>query len=91
METKWGLTPDMGASTMLSSLLPIDQSLLLTHHAQPISAEQARDINLVTQLSDDLDGAIELLLSKLLQQSPDALAANNDFIKQPTIFLIAAP
>lgn len=76
METRWGLTPDMGASTMLSSLISIDHALQLTHLAQPINAQKAHQINLVTQVTGDLDKACDELVAQLLAQSPDALAAN---------------
>lgn len=76
MESRWGLTPDMAGSVMLQGLMPYDQALKLTHMAEPISADTAQKVNLVTQVCDDLDHECEQLKAALLAQSPDALAAN---------------
>ncbi len=76
MESRWGLTPDMAGSVMLQGLMPYDQALKLTHMAEPISANTAQEVNLVTQVCDDLDHECEQLKAALLAQSPDALAAN---------------
>ena len=76
MESRWGLTPDMAGSVMLQGLMPYDQALKLTHMAEPISADTAQAVNLVTQVCDDLDHECEQLKAALLAQSPDALAAN---------------
>ncbi|KPV97391.1 1,2-epoxyphenylacetyl-CoA isomerase [Pseudoalteromonas sp. P1-9] len=76
MESRWGLTPDMAGSVMLQGLMPYDQALKLTHMAEPISADTAKTVNLVTQVCDDLDLECEQLKAALLAQSPDALAAN---------------
>lgn len=76
MESRWGLTPDMAGSVMLLGLMPYDQALKLTHIAEPISADIAQAVNLITQVCDDLDHECEQLKAALLAQSPDALAAN---------------
>lgn len=76
MESRWGLTPDMAGSVMLQGLMPYDQALKLTHVAEPISADTAQAVNLVTQVCDDLNHECEQLKAALLAQSPDALAAN---------------
>ena len=76
MESRWGLTPDMAGSVMLQGLMPYDQALKLTHMAEPISADTAQEVNLVTQVCDDLDHECEQLKAALLALSPDALAAN---------------
>jgi enoyl-CoA hydratase/carnithine racemase len=76
METKWGLCPDMGASSALSKLVNLDKALLLTHLATPIDAQTAFEYGLVTKVCDDLTHATHELSQQLLAQSPDALAAN---------------
>jgi enoyl-CoA hydratase/carnithine racemase len=76
MESRWGLTPDMAGSVMLQGLLPYDQALLLTHLAEPISAQKAAQLGLITEVCDDLDERCHTLVKQLLLQSPDALAAN---------------
>lgn len=76
METRWGLTPDMAGSVMLPGLMPYDAALKITHLADPISAREAKSLNLVTEVCDDLKASTEQLCQQLLLQSPDALAAN---------------
>lgn len=76
METKWGLCPDMGASSILPKLISFDKALLLTHLATPIDANTALEYGLVTQICSDLTAETERLCQQLLAQSPDALAAN---------------
>lgn len=76
METRWGLTPDMAGSVMLQGLMPYDQALKLTHLAEPIDAQTAHSLNLITEVCDDLDKSCEQLKDALLKKSPDALAAN---------------
>jgi enoyl-CoA hydratase/carnithine racemase len=75
MEARWGLCPDMGANVVISGLLKRDQALWLASHANPISAQQAKELGLVTQVTDDTDTATEQMLKTLLQRSPDTLAA----------------
>jgi enoyl-CoA hydratase/carnithine racemase len=41
--------------------------------ADPIDAARAREIGLVNDVADDLDGALERLLARLLSNSPTAL------------------
>ena len=76
METRWGLTPDMGGSLLLPSLVSYDNALMLTHLASPVSAQKAVETGLVTKVCSDLDSECEQLKANLLKQSPDALAAN---------------
>ncbi|MEL0640595.1 crotonase/enoyl-CoA hydratase family protein [Pseudoalteromonas aliena] len=75
MEARWGLCPDMGANVMMSGLVKRDQALWLASHANPITAQQANELGLVTQLTDDTQQATQNMLSKLLERSPDTLAA----------------
>ncbi|WP_042142823.1 MULTISPECIES: crotonase/enoyl-CoA hydratase family protein [unclassified Pseudoalteromonas] len=75
MEARWGLCPDMGASVQLAKLIPYDQALWLTTHAEPISAQQALDQNLISFITDDLDGQTNILLEQIIQKSPDTIAA----------------
>lgn len=75
MEARWGLCPDMGANVMMGGLVKRDQALLLASHANPITAEQANELGLVTQLTNNTELATQTLLSTLLERSPDTLAA----------------
>jgi enoyl-CoA hydratase/carnithine racemase len=75
MEARWGLCPDMGANVMMSGLVKRDQALWLASHANPITAQQANELGLVTQLTDDTQQATQNMLNTLLERSPDTLAA----------------
>ncbi|KAA1155742.1 crotonase/enoyl-CoA hydratase family protein [Pseudoalteromonas fuliginea] len=75
MEARWGLCPDMGANVMMSGLVKRDQALWLASHATPITAQQANELGLVTQLTDDTQQATQNMLNTLLERSPDTLAA----------------
>ncbi|MBH0027862.1 MULTISPECIES: crotonase/enoyl-CoA hydratase family protein [unclassified Pseudoalteromonas] len=75
MEARWGLCPDMGANVMMSGLVNRDQALWLASHANPITAQQANELGLVTQLTDDTQQATQNMLNTLLERSPDTLAA----------------
>ncbi|QQM65073.1 crotonase/enoyl-CoA hydratase family protein [Pseudoalteromonas sp. LC2018020214] len=75
MEARWGLCPDMGANVMMSGLVKRDQALWLASHANLITAQQANELGLVTQLTDDTQQATQNMLNTLLERSPDTLAA----------------
>lgn len=75
MEARWGLCPDMGANAVIAGLVKRDQALWLASHANPISAQQAEQLGLVTQLTDDTQTATQSMLNTLLERSPDTLAA----------------
>ena len=75
MEARWGLCPDMGANVVMSGLVKRDQALWLASHADPISALQAKELGLVTQVTDDTEAATQKMLEILLARSPDTLAA----------------
>jgi enoyl-CoA hydratase/carnithine racemase len=75
MESKWGLIPDMAGNTQVRKLMPIDQALKLTMTAETLTANQALEYNLLTEVhSSPLDRANELAL-ELIEKSPDTLAA----------------
>lgn len=75
MESKWGLIPDMAGNMVLREILPKDQALRLALTADPISADEAMKMNLVTHVSDNPLQDAEQLLAELKTKSPDALGA----------------
>ncbi|WP_440055702.1 crotonase/enoyl-CoA hydratase family protein [Pseudoalteromonas sp. T1lg65] len=75
MEAKWGLCPDMGASLLLPATVNKDQALLMSLHAERISAKKALEIGLITELCDDVDTAVARMLKQFESRSPDAIAA----------------
>jgi len=75
MEARWGLCPDMGASVQLAKLMPYDQALWLTTHAEPIAAQQALEQNLISFITNDLDEQTNILLEQIIKKSPDTVSA----------------
>ena len=75
MEAKWGLVPDMAGLVTLRQIMPKDQAMLLSLTAKVLSGEEAKNLGLVTQLSDNPMLSAQLLAQELLNTSPDAAAA----------------
>ena len=75
MESRWGLVPDMGLSRSLKGLIGLDLAKELTLTARIFEAQYAKEIGLVTHLSDTPLDHAQILAQELAQRSPDALAA----------------
>ncbi|MGB1262558.1 MAG: crotonase/enoyl-CoA hydratase family protein [Cognaticolwellia sp.] len=76
LEGKWGLIPDMGGTLALRDLIAIDQAKKLAMTAETFTGQQALALNLVTQVTDTPLADAQAFAQTLVQQSPDALAAN---------------
>ncbi len=74
-ETHWGLIPDMGITSTLPRLVPIDVAKELTWTARTLSGEEAAELGLVTHLADDPAAAARELADEIAQRSPDAVRA----------------
>lgn len=74
MEGRWGLIPDMGGTLALREQLPQDKALMLSMLAEPITAKEALEMNLVTEVSDAPYERAEALAKALIERSPNALA-----------------
>lgn len=72
METKWGLIPDMGITSVLPKLLSYDQALRLTLRADLINATEALSLGLVTQCVENPHAEALKWVKKLSITSPDA-------------------
>ncbi|QIR15708.1 crotonase/enoyl-CoA hydratase family protein [Shewanella aestuarii] len=75
MEAKWGLVPDMAGLASLRQLMSKDKALQLTYSAQILTAEQALNYGLVSEVCDTPMARAEQLAAQFLQTSPDAIAA----------------
>ena len=74
MEMKWGLIPDMSGSITLRELIPIDLAKELTMTARVFNGQEAKDMGLVTRVSDTpMDEAIKFA-KEISTRSPDAIA-----------------
>jgi len=75
MESKWGLIPDMGGTLALRELLRRDQATRIAMTAEVLDAATARQLGLVTSVSEDIHQATMQLAAALCERSPDAVAA----------------
>ena len=75
LEMRWGIIPDMTGIRSLSELVGIDTAKKLTMTADVITGKEAHDLGLVTDLDADPLAAADELVSRLVQRSPDQLAA----------------
>jgi len=75
MESRWGLCPDMGSSPLLLGLTQYDKALLLSSQGEPIDAQQAFKLGLITEIVEDPEKRCNEIIEQLKTRSPDALAA----------------
>ena len=75
MEGKWGLIPDMAGNLVLRELLPKDVALKLALTAEIITAQEALNYGLITQISADPLQQAMALAEQITERSPDAVAA----------------
>ena len=75
MEVKWGLIPDMSATTTLTTLTRYDIALELTMTGRVFSGQEGFEYGLVSKLSDDPIQEAEKLAEVICQKSPDQTAA----------------
>lgn len=78
MESKWGLIPDMGGTLALKENVSVDQAMQLAMTAETISAEKAKQLGLVSHISDSPIEYARSLAQQLIERSPDT----NRSIKQ---------
>lgn len=76
MEAKWGLIPDMTGTVTLRELMPIDKAKELTMTGRVFDAEEAKQLNLVTGISDTPMKDAEALVAEIVTRSPDSVAAS---------------
>lgn len=75
MESRWGLVPDMGLSRSLSGLIPLDLAKELTLTARIFDGQYAKDMGLVTHLSEQPLAHAKQLANEICSRSPDAIYA----------------
>lgn len=75
MESKWGLVPDMGITSTLPRLVPIDVAKELTFTARRLSGTEAAELGLVTHVAADAHAAAAELAAEIAGRSPDAIRA----------------
>ncbi|GAB3265888.1 crotonase/enoyl-CoA hydratase family protein [Alteromonas gracilis] len=75
LEGRWGIIPDMSGIQSLSEVVGIDVAKRLTMTAETLTGSTAAEIGLVSEVHDDPEAAAEAFARRLMQRSPDALAA----------------
>lgn len=82
MEAKWGLVPDMAGLVALRQVISKDKALMLTYTADILTAAQALEFGLVTEVSENAYESATALAQKIMRTSPDANAAIKRSINQ---------
>ncbi|MBU2882815.1 crotonase/enoyl-CoA hydratase family protein [Psychrosphaera sp. B3R10] len=75
MENHWGLIPDMGGNKALSYLLPMDQAMKLAMTAEEFDASKAKELGIITDVTNDLNKSCRDFANRLMNRSPDAISA----------------
>lgn len=73
MEIKWGLIPDMSITQTLRNLVPMDVAKELSFTGRVLSGTEAKELGLVTHVSDDPLAAAMALAEEIASKSPDAI------------------
>jgi enoyl-CoA hydratase/carnithine racemase len=82
MESKWGLVPDMGGPTLLRELVAIDVAKELAMTGRIVTADEARQLGLVTHVSDDPLAHALRIAAEIATRSPDAVAAAKHLMQE---------
>lgn len=75
LEIKWGLIPDMTGSVTLRELISIDLAKELAMTGRLFSGEEAKEMGLVSYVSEDPMPHALALAQEISARSPDAVAA----------------
>ena len=82
LEIKWGLIPDVGITQTLRNLVPLDVAKELTFTGRILDGQAAKDLGLVTHVSEDpLASAMELA-DEIASKSPDAIRAGKRLLEE---------
>jgi len=73
MEVKWGLIPDMSITRTLPRLTGIDVAKELTYTGRVFTGTEARELGVVTRVSDEPLAAARRLAAEIASKSPDAI------------------
>ncbi len=82
MEGRWGLLPDMGGNLALREQLRQDQALWLAMSADTLDGEAAQALGLITELAVDPMALAQSRMARLMERSPDALAATKRLFRR---------
>lgn len=74
MEGKWGLIPDMSGSITLRELIPVDVAKELTMTARIFNGIEAKELGLVTRISETPYEEALAFFNEIESKSPEAIA-----------------
>ncbi len=81
MEIKWGLIPDMSLTQTLRDVVPLDVAKELTWTGRILNGPEAKEMGLVTHVSETpLEDALELA-REIAGKSPDAIRAGKKLLE----------
>jgi enoyl-CoA hydratase/carnithine racemase len=75
LETRFGIIPDLTAALTLPELVRMDVAKRLVMTGEFVKADQALQLGLITELTDDPHAKALELAREIAQRSPDAVAA----------------
>ena len=81
MEIKWGLIPDMSLTQTLRDLVPLDVAKELTFTGRVLSGEDAKQLGLVTHVSEDPHAHAMQLAREIAGKNPDAIRAGKQLLE----------
>ncbi len=82
MEARWGLVPDMGGAALLKELLPIDIVKELTMTGRIIRGTEAKELGLVTHISEDPMEHAMKICAEIIEKSPDSVGASKFLLQK---------
>lgn len=80
MEARWGIVPDMGLTQTAAGVVRMDILRELTYTAKLFSGQEASDYGMVTHIANAPLAAAYELANRLIERSPDALAAGKKLL-----------
>jgi enoyl-CoA hydratase/carnithine racemase len=81
MEIKWGLIPDMSASQTLRDLVRLDIAKELTFTGRIVDATEAKEIGLVTRVSENPIEDALAMAREIAKKNPDAISAGKKLLE----------
>lgn len=88
--TKLGLVPEAGSSLLLPLIAGRMRASWLLLSGEQFGAEEARELGLVTRVTDDadVDGAVSIMCGQLAELPPHSVATTKQLMKAPFADLI---
>ena len=82
MELKWGLVPDMSGMVTMRSILRDDVIRELTYTARIFEADEAKELGVITKISEDPHADAMDLARHIVGRNPDAVQAAKRLINR---------